>query len=257
MKLAKRSGSAIVKWDEELAKYAQEGVAREALPSGMFISVRAGQLSIAGQPVKDNKLQVVVVDYVNENAMYVGDFDADAPQPPVCYAFGRDEKDMRPHEKCSEPQSEACVGCPNNVFGSSERGKGKACKNIRRLALLSADNLSKESLTDGDVLYLKVPVTSVKAWALYVRGVASNFKRPAFAVVTELSVVPDPKSQFKLTFRYVGEIERDLLPALMQRREKVAEEIGFPYQEAAPVQPKKGKKKGKPEARPAQRVTRF
>lgn len=241
----KSKNGAIMKWDAELAKYAADVAAKEQMPTGSFVSVRGGVLSIGGQPMKDNKVEVVIVDHIFENAYYVGDFDPDQPQPPHCYAFERDEKELKPHEKAHDPQHDQCAGCPKNEFGTADKGKGKACKNTRRLAIISATDLSKESITDGALFYWKLPVTSVKGWASYAQGLARVMKRPPFSVITEIAVVPDPQTQFKLTFRHVGNVPPELQSSVMKRREKVMEEIAAPY--GVPSEPRpKSKGKGTP-----------
>lgn len=246
--IVKAAPAALASWEAELEKDAAEGAAQEQLPTGSFVSIRGGIMSIGGSPIKDNKVQVVILDHVYENAHYAGDYDPEAPQPPSCYAFGRNEEEMKPHEKASKPEADACLGCDKNVFGSAEKGKGKACKNTRRLALISADNLNAGSIRDGELVYLKLPVTSTKGWALYVKGLAALYKRPAYAVVTEVAVVPDAKTQFKVTFNRVDGIPAELGPAIKARRAKVAEEIMFPYGQPTELT-KKDKKQDKPKAR--------
>lgn len=244
--IVKSSGKAITKWDDELAKHASEAAEKEQMPTGSFISIKGGILTIAGQAVKDNRLQAVIIDHVYENAYYDGAYDPDVPQPPSCYAFGRDEDELKPHEKASKPASESCVGCPNNVFGSAEKGKGKACKNTRRLALISADGLSANSAAEGELVYMKLPVTSTKGWAYYVKGLNATLRRPPFGVVTEIAVVPDSKTQFKVTFQAVGPVPDEVMGAIMERREKVCEEIMFPYGNPTELTEKP---KGKPKSR--------
>lgn len=249
--IEKRGSAAISKWEAELEKEAADIASKEQMPSGSFVSIRGGVMTIGGAPIKDNKVQVVVIDHVYENAKYDGAYDPDDPQPPSCYAFGRDEAEMRPHEKASQPAHDQCQGCDNNVFGTAEKGKGKACKNTRRLALISADNLNANSIANGELVYLKLPVTSTKIWATYVKALNAHYKRPPYAVVTEISVVPDPKSQFKVLFERVDGIPANLGPAIMARREKVKDEIMFPYGDPTPKEDKKGKgkKNEKPKAR--------
>ena len=230
---SKSGNVAITKWSDEMAKYAQEAAGSEQTPSGSFVSLRGGVLSFQGSPAKDNKAQVVILDNIYENTLYTGKFDPESPQPPSCYAFARDEKDLKPHEKASAPQHDQCSGCEHNVFGSAETGKGKACKNTRRLALLSANGLSAQTVRDYDVLHLKIPVTSVKGWSYYVKGIATTLKRPPFGVVTELAVVPDPKSQFRLVFTCVSPIDDAVMGAVMERRKEIMEQIAFPYPEAS------------------------
>lgn len=229
--MASKKQTGIMKYDEELAKFAQEAADKEATPAGNFIKVRSGVLTVAGQPVEGNELDVVVVGHIYENCFYEGDFDPDNSTPPDCYAYGTEEEGMKPHEKATSPQHETCAGCPMNEWGSSPKGKGKWCKNTRRLAMLSADGLDPASAAEGEVLFYKPPVTSVKGWALYVKGLASNFKRPPFAMVTHMKVVPDANTQFRVLFKPVGMVPPETLPALVKRHEEIMESIAFPYPE--------------------------
>lgn len=232
--------TALVNWEERLAGYATEAAAEESV-SGTWMSLRAGRLTIDKVPVAGNKLDCVVIANARENAYYVGKFDPNAPKPPACYAIQpivdstTNEDDMKPHPKASSPQSEYCHNCPRNQWGSGEGGKGKACKNVRRLALLPLDAAQDAARTTAsDSIYLKLPVMSVKNWSKYVNDVASIAKRPPFAVVTQISTEPDPKSQFKVTFQLGFKVaEPDVLTALVERHERELALIDFPYAVAA------------------------
>ena len=84
----------------------------------------------------------------------------------------------------------------------------------RRLLLIPADSITTaESVASAEVAALRPPVTSLKNYANYVQTVAATLKRPPLAVITELSVVPDPKTQFKVVFNVVKAIED---PAIIQ-----------------------------------------
>lgn len=241
----KKSSTALASYEDRLAAMAKQSTEQEAsVASGQFLSTKAGQLSWNGSPAVGNKLQVIVLDAVLENAYYPGEYDPENPQPPVCFAFGRDDKNMSPHEASSEPQSDSCHTCAMNEFGTAERGKGKACKNIRRLGLVSASPMSEEGIGKGEIAYLKTPVTSVKGWAAYVRMLDALHHKPPLGVVTEIGSVPDPKSQFKLTFTHVADIPSDILPAVFDRHEEVKNAIEFPYSppSSEPPAPSKGKK---------------
>lgn len=246
--VAVKKSTGVVTYQDRLAAMAKESTDQEAsVSTGAFISFKAGQLSYQGSPVKGNELDVIVVDSVLENCYYDGDYDPDAPMGPVCYAFGRDDSEMRPHEKSSAPQHATCKGCPHNEFGSAEKGKGKACKNTRRLAVLPAHPLTEEALKKAECAFMKLPVTSVKGWAGYVRTLSTLEKLPPLAVVTTVSTVPDPKTQFKVVFQKAGNVDEKLMPALFQRHDAMVEEIMFPYQEATEKPAKKTV--GKPKAR--------
>lgn len=215
------------KWEEELARQAQEQAAGETMSSS-FLSVKGGRLSFRGNEVPGNKLNVVVLASIHENLYYADRYDPDNPTPPVCYAFGETDKGMEPHEEAAEKQSADCASCPHNVFGSADQGRGKACKNSRRLILMTEDDL--EDVAAAELAQLKVSVTSVKNWSNYVSTLASTLKRPPFAVVTEISVIPDSKTQFKICFKPVGQItDGDVLQALMDRRPAALETMTQPY----------------------------
>lgn len=246
---AKKQETGIVSWNEELAKYAEQAAADVGQNTGSFINVRGGQLTFQGNPIKDNKMDVVVLDSIHENAYYTGDFDPDKPQPPSCYAFGRDEATMAPHPESADPQSKTCAECPHNKFGSAERGKGKACKNLFRMALISTAGLDATNVTDVEEAYLKVSVTSTKAWKGYVKGLKDTFKRPPFAVVTKVGVIPDPKTQHRFTFNIVDPLPEALMPGVFKRATEFikADTIKFPYpkpaeEEEAPAPPSKKRK---------------
>jgi hypothetical protein len=235
----KQTGKALVKWDEELANLAKDSAKGIELPAGKFISIKSGKLSFAGAAVPGNELRAVIVGWTHENQYYDEDYDPDVPQTPACYAFGTEKDEMEPHSQCARKQCEQCARCPMNEFGSAEKGKGKACKNVLRVALIAENDL--EDLSSVEVVYLKVPVMSVKNFLLYAKQkVAETIKRPYWAVVTTIGVVPDDKSQFRVTFD-VGELIEDssLFGPLKELWEKTMEGIDFPYV----VQERAGKKK--------------
>jgi len=228
--MATRKSKSMVGWEDKLAGYATQAAAMEssAAASGRpFLSVKAGVLSFNGAEIPGNKLRVVVLDHVLENVAY-GPYDPDNPEAPFCFAFAREEKDLAPHAEATDPQCVTCCGCPLNEFGSAETGRGKACKNTRRLALIGEDSLN--NLEDAEVAYFRVPVTSVAGWAGYVSQVASTLKRPPFGVVTEISVVPDRKSQFKVQFKLAEKIDNpELFEGLIAAHESASGVIMFPY----------------------------
>lgn len=258
----KAPGKAMVSWDEELAKQAALASGMEASTSlgGNFISARGGVLSYKDANIPGNKMNVVVLDHMLENVYYEGRYDPENPSPPSCFAFGRDDNDMAPHELASDPQNDKCKTCPMNQWGSAEQGRGKACKNSRRLALITEGDL--KDIENAEVAFLKLPVTSVKNWAGYVRQVADQFKRPPLGVLTEISVVPNAKTQFEIKFRLLGTIDGgDDIGALLDKKKSVQQQLFQPYQprdeEEQPARkPARGKVGGKAPAKAAARGRR-
>ena len=200
MAIKKPTRNDMVAWEKEMAAEAEAAATSEQTTGGQFIGTRGGRLSWGGAAVPGNAIRVVILDYCRENTFYEGKFDPDAPQSPACYAFSRDGTELAPHEKAASPQHEVCTGCPQNEWGSADTGRGKACKNMRRLALVAEDSADD---TDAEVFFLKVPVTSVKSWSGYVQTLAEAKRRPPHGVVTEIKLVPDVKTQFQMEFRLV------------------------------------------------------
>lgn len=214
------------KWDEELAKEAAAQAAElPAVSAGAFLSTAGGRLKFQGADVPGNKLDVIVLGFVSENQFYEGRYDPANSSSPICYAFGHDQKEMRPHDASPDAQHTDCASCPHNQWGSDPNGgKGKACKNVMRLAMVPAGD------PDADVFFAKVPVTSVKNFSKYANDIAAQLKRPVFSVVTRLATEPDDTSQFKMLFQLVEQIEDgNTIGSIMERRKTL--DLTFPYPE--------------------------
>jgi hypothetical protein len=186
------------------------------------------------------------------NKYYSIAYDGDNIQPPDCYAFGRDEKKLAPHEVAGKKQCEFCANCAKNQFGSAAQGRGKACSNRRKLALVEAGTLlnrkfkayDKEELERANVGYLEIPPTSINTWGAYVKQVACVIKRGPQTVYTKISLVPDNKTQFRVCFELVGPIPDKLIETALQHSEKAKESIivAWPVIEVEAQTTKKQKK---------------
>lgn len=223
----KKPGTALTLWEQEMAGAAVAQAEREQV-TGSFktISMRGGILSVDDNPVEDNEINVVILAAVHENQFYLEDYDPTAKTTPACYAFGDTDTGLTPHEEAPDKQNDACDGCPNNEWGSADKGKGKACKNVRRLLCVSEDSLeSPEALLEAEARMLKLPVMSVKNWSAYVKNtLGDDIKRPSYGVVTRIKVVPDAKSQFRVQFHFEELVNfDDALYAAMKKRVAEAE----------------------------------
>lgn len=236
---AKNPGTAIVSWKARLAEAAKkQSIVEKPMGNGMpTISTRGGILALDGDPIKGNALDVIILVSAHVNAYYPGRFDPDNKAAPTCYAFGDLESDdpqaeMTPHEESEAPESESCEACPMNIMGSADTGRGKACKNIRRLAVVSTDALeSPEAMAEAEVRMINLPVTSVKNWANFARKVNDELELPAYGVVANISCAPDAKTQYKVLFEMVEAIDFDdkLYAALEAKISDVKRVIVAPY----------------------------
>lgn len=250
----------LIPWKEQMKKDAKIASAMEAhTGGGKFFSMKAGVLSFDGNPIKGNKMPVIISAHILENVFYAGKFADSDPQPPACWAFGNDEPTMEPHKVCVDAgtakgsEQGTCKGCPMNEWASAETGKGKACRNTRRLCLLPAGKLDAQGRfvaeTDAalfktlDFAYMRLPVTSVKAFSAYVKQIEATTGMPPHGVVTLISVVPDQKTQFKVQFECLEEVSDAVGPISAQRHEEAVKTIDFPYptQNEDAAKPKAGK----------------
>jgi len=250
------NGKQVTKYDERFAQMA-DAYAGEEQVGGDFLSTRGGILTFQNEPLPGNQMVVVILDVVMERTFYAEKYDPSAEHnsPPVCYAFGRmdgteDLDELAPHVSMQsdltyfEPQNDICKTCPNNEWGSSDTGKGKACAERRRMALLPAGYYQPkrgsrdmelhlydeiEHYQNADIAYLKLNVMSVKDWARYVTDLASRLRRPPMGVITRVYLEPDPKSQFRVKFDMLEELPEELFETIMERHEEAKNGIIFPY----------------------------
>jgi hypothetical protein len=199
----------IVLMQDELEKLAAAQVEAEKSGGPVFLSTKGGVLSYKDNPIAGNSIDVVVLASPVERLFYKSRYDPTKPEAAACFALGPTLSDLKPNAASPEPQHSSCVGCPRDQWGSSlAGGKGKACAEKRRLLIMTADSIvDADSVKIAEVAALRTPVTSVKPFATYLQTIASTTKRPLSSVVTKISIVPDPKSQFKLQFSFVKVID--------------------------------------------------
>lgn len=124
-------------------------------PSGKFISCRNKQFNL-GNGVIARTIDCIIMDVVRFNALkkpYVPNQRMEAPE---CWALGMNDATLAP-TNAPKPVAKTCAECPKNEFGSAPNGRGKACSNMYRLAVVppTADE-------NAEVMLLSVPPTSLK-----------------------------------------------------------------------------------------------
>jgi hypothetical protein len=208
----------------------------QAVNSGpKFLSFQGGVLAIDGVDIPGNKLDVIVVAWVGHYVYYDRKFDPQNPTPPACYSFYDGVLPATPHVDVSHPVQALCEGCPMKEWGSDTLGDrgGRACKDLIRVALLPADEdtlATPESVRKAEIRYANIPVMSVSIFTEYLRKIDVTNGLPQFCFVTELSLVRDPVSQFKVHWNAHRLIsDEQVLMALFERSQDEATKIGFPY----------------------------
>lgn len=225
-----------VNWTEELAASAKE-IAKTERASVQNISLRAGMMQLGGIPVPGNKLDCVVVASVFERRYYAESYDPDNPQSPHCFSFSLTGVGMTPHAQVTSKQADLCANCPMNEWGTSlTGGRGKACKEVRRLAVLPAKALLDGNIKGSETATMTLPVTSVKHWGNYVNELAATASRPPWAVLTEISVTPDVKTQFRVGFALKGLVADEYLGQMRDRIVLAQNLLMQPYEKIEPKQ---------------------
>lgn len=233
----------------EMAKYAKDEAAAER-PSVSKISLRGGMLAYQGSPIANNVLPCIVLVAAHRNAYYDKPFDPNNLANPVCFALSEDGEDMLAHENVPdenvpdddkekprlEPATRSCDGCAMNAWGSDPKGgRGKACKETRRLVLLPASALnSVEDAMKAELAILDCPVTSGKNYSNFVNGLAASANVPPWIVVTNVSTERDAKTQFKVTFTPMNIVaDPAIIDVLRKKREEAMRLALMPYDEVA------------------------
>jgi len=212
--------NALINYDEEFARIAEE--TRSALTSNTsnFISTK-GKLFTFGDGRSPNNFDCIVIDYIRVNNL-MPPFNASKQNRPKCWAIGRADHLLTPSDNSPQKQADACSTCASNKFGSATNGgKGKACSNTYRLAVVPPD-----ATKDSDIWLLKVSPTSLARWTHYVKLTDANFGAGGFCrVITNMSF--DPNKDFpSLIFKTVTPISHPevVLGLRMRARDEIMTE---------------------------------
>jgi hypothetical protein len=174
---------------------------------------------------KGTEIEVVILDFAWFMVNYPGVFNANNPQSPDCFAVGRENPDsgkLKPHENVSSPHHDNCAECPKNQWGSSPAGKGKACKNQRRLVVIGPD---AEDATE--IMSLYVSPGGLKHFDAYVSRLANEHKVLPVQVVTRITF--DPNQTYPLlNFEMVG--PHDNMNLFWAKREQAQEMLFRPIE---------------------------
>jgi hypothetical protein len=162
---------------------------------------------------------------------YASKFEEGSDAAPDCYS----SDGIAPAADSPKPQATSCAACPHNVWGSKMTDAGKktkACADVRRTAILPADDL------DYSPILLRVPAASLGDLADYGRALKKR-GIPYMAVVTKLSFDPDA-SYPKINFTYERVLSGEELMKVAEKiKEPVIEDIlglrGAPAAASTPV----------------------
>jgi hypothetical protein len=226
-----------VNWEDQMKADAKSMLEAER-PSIANMTFKSGVMAIADQPVAGNEIICIVLSAVAAQEWYKERYNPDVKAIPACYAFGEGKPDaLIPNEHSKEKQAEACITCEKYEWGSDPNGgRGKACKERRRLALIPANGTS-------EMITCSIPPTSLKNWANFVLEVAATTGRPVYGVISKIKVIPSAKNQFEVKFEVVEPVADHVLGQIMAKRGPALEHLLLPYQELEEEEAKPAKKR--------------
>ena len=184
----------------QLAAQAAAMADRTAPPSGSKIKMPqgGGRFDLPDGRSVEGSIEAIIVDFRAVHSFWPGKFDKNNVKPPVCFAVGLNPRQMAPTDNSPDKQADNCQACPNNQFGSD--GDGKACKNMRRLALVPPrDDDETQADTEHDLWILDVSPTAIKNFDAFVSVIAKTFQTPPAGVAVTIGF--DTSVEYaKLTF---------------------------------------------------------
>ena len=128
--------------EDQIKKQLQEQKGQlGALPSNK-IGLRDKEFTLPDGQKSNGPLECIILDFAWFMVHYPGVYNSNNPQQPNCFAVGRENPeagDLKAHDTVEKPQGPNCKECDKNQWGSAPTGKGKACKNQRRLIIVPPD----------------------------------------------------------------------------------------------------------------------
>lgn len=193
--MTKKTGKEVQSIQDQLRNELATLKERVDPPSGFMISTKGKVFTLPDGSSSDGPMDAVILDWVTANTYFEGIYNPKDIKPPACFAIGREVNALVPSDRSPSKQSDACKGCPMNEWGSDPQGgKGKACKNTRRLLVVPVK--AKE---DTQPWVISVSPTGLKHFDKYVNTLADLGTHP-IEVATEIAFEesePFPSLRFK------------------------------------------------------------
>lgn len=105
--------------------------------------IHQGQLFEMPDEEKVQSFTGIILDQCRANAWWKKSYDeGGSGNPPDCFS-----PDGIAPKFCELPQAESCAKCEKNEYETAEKGKGKACKNTKRVHILMDGQLLPLRLT--------------------------------------------------------------------------------------------------------------
>ena len=176
--------------------------------------IRVFTVSNGNRDIVIEKFSGVIIANHSCNALFPPRTDDDKVMntPPICSSVDGETGVVLETGECR-----SCANCPHNVFGTA--GKGKACKNMHRLYILTEDVPIPMTLT--------LPPTSLELWRNYAIMDVAAAGLELTEIITEFGLINAESSNgnkysivnFKLVGRVNGEV-KDFCEGLSENLEQ-------------------------------------
>lgn len=196
--------------EELMAKYRERLSDRAANLSKQITAAPSNVIKLKGRvftmpdgTTNPGPLKAVILDFVSFNSYFKGAYNANKPVPPVCWAHG-DMDSLSPSANSPEVQHDGdCASCPKNQWGSATNGgKGKACKNQLKIAIMAWDLKTPDS---SKIYLLNVSPTGIKIFSGFARRVQKSLGPDALPIRVVCDIGFDPQQTYPtLTFTEMG-----------------------------------------------------
>jgi hypothetical protein len=197
-------------------------------PSGYMISTKAKTFTLPDGSADDGPLICVVLDWITANTYFKGIYNPKNIKPPVCWALGRKVTEVAASKNATDPQGTLCKDCKQNEWESDPGGgKGKACKNTRRLLVVPLNATAESS-----PWILSCSPTALKHFDKYVNTLSDTGVHP-IEVITEISFEASedyPSLRFKVDTKH-DKVE--LMWALKEKGQAILFQEPNPEEKAA------------------------
>ena len=131
----------MTKLQTQLATELAELDKKVAPPSGHRISLKGKVFSMPDGKTSPGPINAVILDWRSINVFYPGTYNAQKIEAPVCFAVAKNIGDLKPSPNCQDPQHTECEECAFNQWSSAPGGgRGRACKNTIRVAIVPPDS---------------------------------------------------------------------------------------------------------------------
>lgn len=184
-----KPGGGLALIEQQLAQSAQNLRAAINQPSANRLTINEnGDWVGADGVVLGPEIDLVVIDFMSANRYYPRPYNPKNPEPPVCFAFGRNISEMVPEEEAPEKQDGACATCRWNEFKSDARGVGKACKNTREIAVITHDQWGLP-VEEQKIMTYSVSPTGIKTFDSIVNYAINTYGMPPIKIIVRASAV--------------------------------------------------------------------